>query len=101
QYEPVLAREPRAAVAANNLAWMLMQQDRLDDALRYALVAKAELRHSPQVNDTLGWIYFQRKQLRDAVPLVAEAAERQPESEIYRVHLEAIQEALQAEGAAR
>jgi tetratricopeptide (TPR) repeat protein len=94
QYEAVLARQPHAAVAANNLAWLLMQHGRLDEALQYALVAKSELRHAPQVNDTLGWIYFQRKQYRDALPLVAEAAERQPESAVYRAHLEAIRHAL-------
>jgi tetratricopeptide (TPR) repeat protein len=96
QYEAVLARQPRAAVAANNLAWLLMQQDRLDDALKYALVAKSELRHAPQVNDTLGWIYYQRKQYREALPLVAEAAERRPESAVYRAHLKAIQDAIEA-----
>jgi tetratricopeptide (TPR) repeat protein len=96
QYAAVLERHPQAAVAANNLAWLLMQQNRLDDALRYALVAKSQLRHSPQVDDTLGWIYFQRKQLRDALPLVTAAAERQPESAVYQSHRKAVEEAIAA-----
>ena len=39
QYEAVLAKSPRAAVAANNLAWMLAQEGKYDEAMRWAKVA--------------------------------------------------------------
>ena len=39
QYEAVLAKSPRAGVAANNLAWMLAEDGRHDEALRWATVA--------------------------------------------------------------
>ena len=87
QYEHLLAVSPRAGVAANNLACLYLRNGRLDEALRYALVAKEELPHLPQVSDTLGWIYVQRKQSNDALPLLSDAAERQPESPVYRFHL--------------
>jgi tetratricopeptide (TPR) repeat protein len=57
-YERLLAKHPDAAVAANNLAWIYQEEGRVDEALRLALIAKSHLRRSPQVNDTLGWIYL-------------------------------------------
>ncbi len=53
----------------------------MDEALRFALVAKGQLRRSPQVNDTLGWIYVRQEQPLEAIPLLAAcagSATRQP-----------------------
>ena len=86
-YERILAEQPGAAVAANNLAWMYQQQGRLDEALRLALVAKGQLRRSPQVNDTLGWIYVRQEQPLEAIPLLAACAEARPDNPLYRYHL--------------
>jgi len=43
QYEEALARFQRAAIAANNLAWLDLDEGRLDDALRWATVAHEEM----------------------------------------------------------
>ena len=88
RYEEILAANPRAAVAANNLAWMYLEDTRLDDALRYALVAKEELRRTPEVNDTLGWIYYQRNQPKDAIAPLTEAVEARPDNALYKEHLQ-------------
>ena len=87
EYEQVLAKNPRAGVAANNLAWINLEDRRLDDALRYALIAKEELRRSPEVNDTLGWIYYQRNQAADAIAPLAESVDARPDNPLYRYHL--------------
>jgi len=61
QYQKVLGFDPRAAVAANNLAWLYVSSNRnLDAALRFALVAQEQLPDEPHVNDTLGWIYYRK-----------------------------------------
>jgi tetratricopeptide (TPR) repeat protein len=61
QYEKVLTIDPRAAVAANNLAWMYVESgDNLDVALQLAQTAKAQLPNQPEVNDTLGWIFYKK-----------------------------------------
>jgi tetratricopeptide (TPR) repeat protein len=88
RYEEILKAHPSAGVAANNLAWIYLEQGRLDDALRYALVAKQAIAQLPQVNDTLGWIYYQRGQIQQAIPLLARSAEMQPQNPLYRQHLE-------------
>ena len=60
-YEQALAIDPNAAVSANNLAWMMVESNgNLDVALQFAQTARARLPERPEVNDTLGWIYFRK-----------------------------------------
>ena len=40
-YQEILGANPRAGVAANNLAWMYLEEGRLDEALRNAQIAKS------------------------------------------------------------
>jgi len=59
QYVKTLAVDPNAAVAANNLAWIYASTNRnLDQALQLALTAYQRLPENPNVNDTLGWVYY-------------------------------------------
>ena len=54
QYLAILALDSRAVAAANNLAWLYVSSDRkLDDALKWALVAAKELPDEARVSDTL------------------------------------------------
>ncbi len=67
RYEALLSIEPRAAVAANNLAWIYAdEKQNLDQALQLAQRAAEQMPDSPDAWDTLGWVYY-RKQL----PLLA------------------------------
>jgi tetratricopeptide (TPR) repeat protein len=66
---------------------MNLEDGRLDEALRLALVAKEQLNRAPEVNDTLGWIYYRRGQVPDAVRPLAESVDAQPENPLYRYHL--------------
>ncbi len=71
QYEKVMTLDPRAPVAANNLAWIYAESGaNLDVALQLAQTAKAGLPDSPEVDDTLGWVYY-KKDLDVAGPAVA------------------------------
>ena len=59
-YESALEASPNAAVAANNLAWILADERQdLDRALMLANQASALRPEDPQVFDTLGWVYMQ------------------------------------------
>jgi tetratricopeptide (TPR) repeat protein len=60
-YERVVSLNPRAAVASNNLAYMYAEDSsNLDQALNLAQAAKAAIPNDPDVDDTLGWVYYKR-----------------------------------------
>jgi Tfp pilus assembly protein PilF len=91
QYEAVLAKHPRAGVAANNLAWMLAEDGKYDDALKLATVAVEEMRDRPEPQDTLGWIYLQKNLPVHAMPAFQRALELSPANPLYKKHLEEAQ----------
>jgi tetratricopeptide (TPR) repeat protein len=88
RYERVLELNPRAPVAANNLAWMYAQSGaNLDIALQLAQIAKAQLPDRPEVNDTLGWIYCQKGLTGLAIQALTESTRSQPDNPTYLFHL--------------
>lgn len=88
RYEKVLSLDPRAAVAANNLAWIYAEGDgNLDVALGLAQTAKAQLPDSPDVSDTLGWVYYKKNLPALALPLFLQCVERWPGVALYQYHL--------------
>jgi tetratricopeptide (TPR) repeat protein len=94
QYESVLTRLPHAGVAANNLAWMLAEDGRVEEALRWAKTAVDELRSRPEAHDTLGWVYLKLNQPRDALAAFHRALDLAPQTRVYQEHLNAAKEAL-------
>jgi tetratricopeptide (TPR) repeat protein len=87
-YENVMALDPRAPIAANNLAWMHVQNgDDLGEALKLARVATTTLSDTPQVTDTLGWVYFKMGLVEDAIPQFQQSVERSPNSPDFQYHL--------------
>lgn len=87
-YERVLAADPRAAVASNNLAWMYAEDgDNLDVALQLAQAAKGQLPDNPSVNDTLGWIYHKKGLNALAVPPLLQSIDKDPGKPAYHYHL--------------
>jgi len=75
-FQRVLRLDPRAGVAANNLAWIYAERgSNLDIALQLAQTAKASMPDQPQVNDTLGWVYFKKDMLPMAITTLQHALE--------------------------
>jgi Tfp pilus assembly protein PilF len=88
RYEKIVASQPRAAVAANNLAWMYAESGtKLDEALRLAQVAAVELPDNSDVQDTIGWIYYKRELPALAIPAFERSIEKAPENPLYHYHL--------------
>ena len=62
RYEAIVASQSRAPVAANNLAWIYAESGtKLDDALRLAQAAAAEMPDNPEIQDTIGWVYYKKE----------------------------------------
>ncbi|MBT8341901.1 MAG: tetratricopeptide repeat protein, partial [Desulfatitalea sp.] len=90
-YEKALDRHPDLWPAANNLAYLLIDngdgQGRMDQALAMALRAIKLQPERPDVIDTLGWVYYQRGETDLAIAELEKALERAPDSEIINYHL--------------
>jgi tetratricopeptide (TPR) repeat protein len=87
-YEQAIAIDERAAVASNNLAWFYLEDGgNLDLALQLAQSARNVLPDSPEVADTLGWIYFKKGLTDQAVRALKETVGRQPERADFNYHL--------------
>jgi tetratricopeptide (TPR) repeat protein len=88
RYRRALERNPRAAVAANNLAWHYADEDEnLDEALRLAQVANAQLPGEAGVIDTLGWVYYKRQLPTLAIPAFRASIEKDPRNPYYHYRL--------------
>jgi tetratricopeptide (TPR) repeat protein len=88
KYAQILALNPHAAIAANNLAWMHVEDGtNLDEALQLAQRAKAELPDVPEVNDTIGWVYHKRGLSHLAIPYLNHSIEKDSDNALYHFHL--------------
>jgi tetratricopeptide (TPR) repeat protein len=88
RYERALALDPEAAVAANNLAWLLAHSGgNLDIALQHAQTASAKLPNVPEVADTLAVILDKKERSREAVAILKAVADAEPGKAIYQFHL--------------
>jgi tetratricopeptide (TPR) repeat protein len=88
RFERALGVDPRAAVAANNLAWLYAEAgEHLDQAVRLAEVAAQALPEMPEVLNTLGWVYYKSELPALAVPPLVRAVERDQKNPIYHFQL--------------
>jgi tetratricopeptide (TPR) repeat protein len=88
RYEDVLAIDSRAGTAANNLAWILADRSfDLDRALQLAQTALDVAPETPQIIDTLGWVYYKRNQPERAIPLFQRCINKAPTVAEYHYHL--------------
>ena len=87
-YEKALQVQPDHPLAANNLAYLLLQHGgNVDVAITYAQTARRGLPDSPSSADTLGWAYYQKGSYGQAVQLFEEATKKVPENPNYHYHL--------------
>jgi putative PEP-CTERM system TPR-repeat lipoprotein len=87
-YEQALSIDKNAAIAANNLAMIYVDTGgNLDMAGQLAQTAKQQLPNSPEVSDTLGWVYYKKGQAALAIAALKEAVAQQPQNAVYHYHL--------------
>src|SRR6185503_1327542 len=86
-YEEALQVNASFAPAANNLAWILLEQggDK-ERALSYAETAWKASPQDPHIADTLGWVYFRKEMYAKAAGLLKEAVNKLPEDPAVLYH---------------
>ncbi|GAB4243409.1 MAG: hypothetical protein OHK0028_21900 [Deltaproteobacteria bacterium] len=87
EYRKVLALSPKHPLAANNLASNLADGGgNLDEALKFAQIAREAAPEDPSVGDTLGWVYYKKGLIETAYPLLSEAAGKAKSNASIRYH---------------
>jgi tetratricopeptide (TPR) repeat protein len=86
-YEQVLKIDPGQAVALNNLAYIKAEQGTdLEAALTMAQRARQEAPKSPQIADTLGWIYIRKNLSDEAIRIFKDVTAQEPNNPAYHLH---------------
>jgi putative PEP-CTERM system TPR-repeat lipoprotein len=88
-YEAAVAENAsNAPVAANNLAYIYAEDgSNLDVALNLAGSAKKAMPDNPEVDDTLGWVYYKKDLPTVAVASLEESVKKKPGSGTTLYHL--------------
>jgi tetratricopeptide (TPR) repeat protein len=87
-YKKALAIQPEQPVAANDLAFLMLQNGQdLDVALSLAQTARRAMPHSPNTADTLAWAYYQKGIYASARDLLEDAEKTAPNDASIQYHL--------------
>lgn len=88
RYERALSIQPDFAPAANNLAYLLVEErNDVQRALPLAEKARKGLPDNPAVADTLGWVFQKMGLPHKAMNLFLEAVEQMPDHPTVHYHL--------------
>jgi predicted Zn-dependent protease len=90
EYEALLRQNPKALVAANNLASLLADQKGDPQSLDRALVLTKEFEASapnPYFLDTLGWVHLKLGHQDEALRIIQQAAAKAPDHPVLSYHL--------------
>jgi tetratricopeptide (TPR) repeat protein len=78
-----------AAIAYNNLAWLMVERIRSGNQDKAADYARSAIAITPEASfyDTLGWIYYKKGLYTVAIEQFNKAIEKNPKSASYHYHL--------------
>ncbi|MDQ2842489.1 MAG: tetratricopeptide repeat protein [Acidobacteriota bacterium] len=87
-YNKVLGIQPQNTLALNNLAFLNAEAGtNLDQAMTLATKAKQQVPNSPDVSDTLGYVYYQKNLNAEALQIFKKAVQDSPQNPTFRFHL--------------
>lgn len=87
-YNKVLGMDPQNALALNNLAFINAETgSNLDQAMTYAERAKQQAPDSPDISDTLGYVYYQKNLNAAALSIFKQVVAQAPQNPTFRLHL--------------
>jgi tetratricopeptide (TPR) repeat protein len=101
-YRKALEIEPNYAPAANNLAYLMLQNgEDINAALALAQIARQKMPDSTSAADTLAWVYYQKGLYDLAADLFQEALKKAPDNPTYHYHLGMVYQKQNNKAAAR
>ena len=87
-YNRTLGVDPQNTLALNNLAYINAQaKTNLDQAMTFAERAKSQAPKSPDISDTLGFVYYQKNLNAEALRIFKQNVEDYPKNPTFRFHL--------------
>ncbi len=87
-YNKVLGIDPQNTLALNNLAFLNAEAGtNLDRAMTLATQAQRQVPNSPDVSDTLGYVYFQKNLTAEALQIFRRVVQDSPQNPTFRFHL--------------
>ncbi len=87
-YRNALQIQPQQPLAANNLAYIMLQNgENTDVALSLAQIGRQGLPNSPNTADTLGWAYYSKGTYGFARDLIEDAIKETPDDPTVQYHL--------------
>lgn len=87
-YNRILGFDPDNPLALNNVAFMDAEKGtNLDQAMTFAERAKKRAPNSPDISDTLGYVYLQKNLNSEAVRIFRDVVEQNPNNPTYHFHL--------------
>lgn len=87
-YNHALGIDPHNTLALNNLAYMSAEsKTNLDQAMTYAERAKSQVPNSPDISDTLGYVYYQKNLNEEALRIFKQIVQDYPSNSTFRLHL--------------
>ena len=87
-YNRVLGIDPENALALNNLAFLNAENgDNLDQAMTLAVRAKKKVPDSPDISDTLGYVYYKRNLNTEALSIFRQVVQDNPQNPTFHFHL--------------
>jgi tetratricopeptide (TPR) repeat protein len=102
QYRKALQVQPNYGPAANNLAYLMIENHQdLDAALSLAQIAHQKMPDSPSAADTLGWVYYQKGLYSMAAGLLQQALLKAPDNATYHYHMGMVYDRQKNTSAAR
>lgn len=86
-YEQILRIQQDHPIALNNLAFIKAEEGNdLDQALSMAQRAFQAQPNTPDIADTLGWVYIRKNLSAEAIRVFTDLVKQHPENPIYRYH---------------
>ncbi len=86
-YKLIVSKKPNDFIALNNLAWVLYQLERYDEAYTYSNKANKLAPEHPQLLDTLALILAKQNKLKAALTAQEKAYQLAPKDESIITHL--------------